>query len=187
MKAAVAEACVAEGAQVVNDVSGLRDPGMLEVLAAADVSACLMHMHGSPATMQREPVYGDVVAEVRAFLEGAAGKAEAAGVERRRIWIDPGIGFGKTDEHNLALLRNLDSFVATGYPVLIGVSRKGFLGRLLGGDSPLPVKERLPAALAIQTLAQQAGVRIIRTHDVAETKRAITATHAVQGGTGFRT
>ena len=177
MKAVVARAAVEAGAEVVNDVSALRDPEMLGALAGSDVSVCLMHMQGTPQTMQLEPHYADVVGEVRTMLTGTARRAEVAGVHRDRIWFDPGIGFGKTDAHNLALLANLNQLVETGYPVLIGVSRKGFLGRLLGG---IGTHARLPGALAIQVLAQAEGVRIIRTHDVLETRQAIAVQTAIR-------
>jgi dihydropteroate synthase len=172
-KAAVASSCLELGAWMINDVTAFGDPSMASVCAAAGCEVSLMHMQGTPATMQVDPQYGDVVAEVLAFLMLRTGFAVDEGVAREKIWIDPGIGFGKTDEHNLTLLRGLGEFVATGFPVLLGVSRKGFLGRLLGG---VGVLERLPGALAIQTLAQVAGVRCIRTHDVAETRRAVEIT-----------
>lgn len=176
MKAAVARAAIGSGVVAVNDVSALRDPGMLGILVESDVSVCLMHTQGTPQTMQFQPRYTDVVAEVRAALVDTATAAEAAGVNHDRIWIDPGIGFGKTDTHNLTLLANLNRLVETGYPVLLGVSRKGFLGRLLGGAG---THARLPGALAIQVLAQAEGVRIIRTHDVLETRRSVTAAKAI--------
>ncbi len=161
------------GARVVNDVTGLRDPAMLQALAQLDCTVCVMHMLGEPRTMQASPSYGDVVEEVRSYLLEQAESAQEAGIGRERIWIDPGIGFGKTLEHNLVLLRNLGAFVATGYPVLLGVSRKSFLGRVLGSaDSPAPVEERLEGTLAAQTLAQASGVRVLRVHDVGAEVRA---------------
>ncbi len=176
MKASVAHAAVEAGAAVVNDISALGDTGMFDELKYSEVSVCLMHMQGTPQTMQDAPVYGDVVMEVHHFLSVAAKKLELQGIAKERIWIDPGIGFGKTDAHNLELLANLHQFVGLGYPVLIGVSRKGFLGRITGGT---PLQERLPAALAIQALSQEAGVKIIRTHDVLETRRAVDAVAAL--------
>ena len=180
MKARVARAAIFEGAAVVNDVSALRDPDMLEVLLECDVSVCLMHMQGAPKTMQRSPHYTDVVTEVRNMLVETAKGAEKAGVSRDRIWIDPGIGFGKTDIQNVELIAKLKQIVDTGYPVLVGVSRKGFLGRLMGG---LSANQRLPGTLAVQVLAQQAGARVIRTHDVGATRGsvAVAATIFPQG------
>jgi dihydropteroate synthase len=177
MKASVAHAAVEAGAVVVNDISAMGDPEMLDVIKQSDVSVCLMHMQGAPQTMQNAPRYGDVVSEVVHFLTLAAKRLELSGVSSERIWIDPGIGFGKTDSHNLELLGNLYRLVATKHPVLIGISRKGFLGRVLGG---VPQLERLPAALALQSLAQEAGVRVIRTHEVVETRRAIEAVAALR-------
>jgi dihydropteroate synthase len=176
MKAAVARAAVETGAVVVNDVSAMADPAMLEVVGRTNATVSLMHMQGKPPTMQQAPHYDDVTQDVRAFLLAAAARAEAGGIPRNRIWIDPGIGFGKTDAHNLGLLANLGSLVETGYPVMIGVSRKGFLGRVLGGAG---VFERLPAALAIQAVAQTNGVRIVRTHDVLPTRQAVAAVSTV--------
>jgi dihydropteroate synthase len=180
MKAAVAREALAAGASVVNDVTALRDPEMRKVCASACCGVCLMHMQGEPNTMQASPVYDDVVAEVRRFLVNAAARAEGAGIDRERIWIDPGIGFGKTARHNLALLRNLSVLVETGYPVLIGVSRKSFLGKIGTPDRPSrPVTDRLPETLAVQVLVQSAGARIIRAHDVQAARRVIDTVAAV--------
>ncbi|MHB8636250.1 MAG: dihydropteroate synthase [Fimbriimonadaceae bacterium] len=178
MKASVARAAVGAGAEVVNDVSAMGDPEMLEVVAGTSVTLCLMHMQGTPKTMQLEPRYDNVVSEVRKALLSEAGRAQAGGVNRERIWLDPGIGFGKSDAHNFELLANLGVLVDTCYPILIGVSRKGFLGRLLGGAA---IHARLPAALAIQSLAQAAGVKVIRTHDVLETRQAVAGASALRG------
>ena len=179
-KAVVAREALAAGALMVNDVTAFRDPEMPGVCAAARCEVCLMHMQGDPQTMQLDPKYGDVVREVRSFLLDRGEVAQQSGIAREKIWVDPGIGFGKTDEHNVQLIRGLGVLVETGYKVLIGVSRKGFLGRMLaGGGEAVPVLERLPGSLTIQVVAQLAGVRAIRTHDVLETRRAILACERV--------
>lgn len=178
-KAAVAKAALEAGAAVVNDVTALGDPEMAAVCAAHGVPVVLMHMQGTPQTMQRNPEYHDVVSEVCAFLVERAHLAEAAGIHR--VWIDPGIGFGKTTQHNLRLLRHLDALVGTGYPVLLGVSRKAFIGRIAGGEAtPAPVHERLEGTLAAQAWGQGVGVRMIRAHDVLVTRRAIDVIAAIQ-------
>ena len=159
----VAEAAVEAGASLVNDVSA----SLHEVAAAAGVGWAAMHMRGEPRTMQRDPHYDDVVAEVRAFLVERADTARSAGVEE--IWIDPGIGFGKNVEHNLRLLHDLGRLVATGYPVLVGASRKSFLGVLTAGA---PVEDRLEASVAVATWAMTHGAAMVRVHDVAPTVQA---------------
>lgn len=171
LKPVVAARALEVGASVVNDVSGLRDPLMMELVKESGCTVCIMHMQGEPRTMQQNPTYGDVVTEVRDYLVG-----QASALEKERVWLDPGIGFGKTVEHNLALLNGLDVLVETGYPVLIGVSRKSFLGKLLGG---LPADERLEGTLAAQVVAQMKGAKIIRAHDVKEARRAIEITKAI--------
>jgi dihydropteroate synthase len=182
MKPAVAKAALGAGAKVVNDVGGMRDPAMVEVCARADCTVCAMHMQGSPRTMQQAPRYDDVVEEVRVFLLATAGRLAEAGVVRERIWIDPGIGFGKTLEHNLALLKHLGRFVETGYPVLVGVSRKSFIGKLLSsGEAPLPVEERLEGTLAAQAWAQIQGAKVIRAHDVQAARRVIDTLAGIKG------
>jgi dihydropteroate synthase len=169
-KAKVASAALATGADIVNDISALRfDPAMAELVAREKVLVVLMHMQGTPRTMQSEPSYVDVVAEVRDFLTARVAHATAAGIERDRIIIDPGIGFGKTLEHNLSLLRGLSSFTTLGLPLLVGASRKTFIGRILD----LPVDERLEGSLAAAVVAVMGGAHIIRTHDVKETRRAV--------------
>jgi dihydropteroate synthase len=181
-KPEVARRAVEAGAKVVNDVTGLRNPAMIAVCAEGDAIVCIMHMQGDPRTMQTAPSYGDVVDEVRSHLVRQAECAQRAGIRRDRIWIDPGIGFGKTAAHNLSLLRCLDRLVATGYPVLVGVSRKSLIGRILGhGSEPVPVGERLEGTLAVQVLAQAAGVKIVRTHDVLAARRAVEVAAAVLG------
>lgn len=181
-KAEVAKACLEAGAQVLNDVTAFGDPAMAGVCASAGCTMCLMHMQGEPRTMQSHPKYDDVVIEVRSYLLDRAARAETAGIAREAIWIDPGIGFGKAVRHNLLLLKNLHVLVQSGYPVLVGVSRKSFIGKLLGAeDAPVPPEERLEGTLAAQVLAQAAGARIIRAHDVKEAKRAITLAGAILG------
>ena len=182
-KPAVARAALEEGAVVVNDVTGFRNPEMIEVCAAADCTICIMHMLGTPETMQANPSYKDVVQDVKTWLLAQASACEARGTRPSRIWLDPGIGFGKTVQHNLTLLRHLPDFVEAGYPVLIGVSRKSFIGKILGGDAaPLPVSERVEGTLAVQVLAQAAGARVIRTHDVLQARRAIDLAASVLAG-----
>ena len=156
-KREVAEAAVAAGATLVNDVSA----SLHDVAAAAGVGWVAMHMQGDPRTMQADPHYDDVVADVRAFLVERAERARDAGVAE--VWIDPGIGFGKTVEHNLALLRHLDALVATGHPVVVGTSRKRFIGALTGVDDP---GDRLEGSLATAVWAMHAGVGMVRVHDV---------------------
>ena len=153
------------GATLVNDVTALRgDPEMASVIADAGAGCCLMHMLGEPRTMQDDPRYEDVVADVKAFLEERIGYAVAAGIDEQRILLDPGIGFGKTVEHNLELLRRLDELVALGRPVVIGTSRKSFLGKLTGRSDPA---DRVPGTIATCVLALERGARIFRVHDVA--------------------
>jgi dihydropteroate synthase len=168
-KAGVAEAALAAGATLVNDVSASLWP----VAAAGRAGWVAMHMRGEPRTMQQEPTYDDVVAEVKAFLTDRADQAEAAGVSE--IWIDPGIGFGKTVEHNLSLLRHLSELVDTGRPVVIGTSRKSFLGRLAApaGQPPVPADDRLEGSLATAVWAAVQGAGIVRAHDVEPTVQAL--------------
>jgi dihydropteroate synthase len=164
MKLEVAEAALAAGATYVNDVSAFRhDPDLAGLVADRGVDCCLMHMLGDPGTMQDDPRYDDVVDDVKAFLEERMTAAVAAGVPEERIQLDPGIGFGKTLAHNLALLRRLDEIVALGRPVVVGTSRKSFLGRLTGRD----VTERVHGTLAANVLALERGARVFRVHDVA--------------------
>ncbi len=178
-KASVAAACLAAGATLVNDVTALRgDPEMAGVVAAAGADCCLMHMLGEPRTMQRDPRYDDVVAEVRAFLEDRVAFAVAAGVPVERIIVDPGVGFGKTVAHNLELLRRLEELVAIGPPVLVGTSRKSFLGRLTGRA----VDERVAGTIATSVLAYERGARVFRVHDVAPIHDALTVTAATVRG-----
>jgi dihydropteroate synthase len=147
---------------------------MAEVIAAAGADCCLMHMLGEPRTMQRDPRYGDVVSEIKAFLEQRLSIAVAAGVAEERILVDPGIGFGKTTEHNLELLRRLDEIVALGRPVVIGTSRKSFLGKI----TARPVEDRIAATIATNLVAYQRGARVFRVHDVAPIHDALAITAA---------
>ena len=174
-KVAVARAALAAGARYVNDVSALRfEPELAGLVADAGVECCLMHMRGEPRTMQDDPRYDDVVADVKAHLEERLAFAVAEGVAEERIHLDPGIGFGKTVAHNLELLRRLDEIVALGRPVVVGASRKSFLGRLTGRA----VAEPVSATVAANVLALERGARIFRVHDVAPTRDALTVTAA---------
>jgi dihydropteroate synthase len=171
----VASAALAAGASIVNDVSaGRDDPDLLAVAAEAKAPVVLMHMQGTPATMQDDPRYGDVVAEVEAFLAERCQAAEAAGVAHQALVIDPGIGFGKRDRHNLVLLARQDELLVLGLPLLAGWSRKGTLGRITGR----PPGERTVASVAAALAAVQRGARIVRVHDVAETVDALKVWHA---------
>lgn len=162
-KAAVAGAALAAGATLVNDVTALRgDRAMANLVARTGCDICLMHMLGDPRTMQSDPRYDDVVAEVKAFLAKRVGAAVAAGVPPERIIVDPGIGFGKTPEHNLELIAGLGTLAQLGRPVMIGTSRKAFLGRLTGRE----VDDRLAATIATNVLAYERGARVFRVHDV---------------------
>jgi dihydropteroate synthase len=174
-KASVASSALAAGATLVNDVTALRgDPGMAELVAGSGAECCLMHMLGEPRTMQRNPTYVDVVEDIKAFLSERLEYAVAAGIAEQRIMLDPGIGFGKTLEHNLELLRRLDELTALGRPIVIGTSRKSFLGRLTGRD----VDQRLAATIATNVLAYERGARIFRVHDVQPIHDALAVTAA---------
>ena len=182
-KAAVARAALAAGATFVNDVSALRaDPEMAAVVADSRADCCLMHMLGEPRTMQREPHYADVLDEVKTFLEERLCFAVDAGIAEERILLDPGIGFGKTIEHNLALLRRLDELTTLGRPLVVGTSRKSFLGRLLadarGQEQPVPAAERLPGTIASSVMAYERGATVLRVHDVAPLHAALTVAAA---------
>jgi dihydropteroate synthase len=166
---AVMKPLLAAGASMINDVQALSEPYALEAVAATGCGVCLMHMKGVPATMQREPRYDDVVAEVKAFLRGAVRKARFAGIGADRIVVDPGFGFGKTPEHNLQLLRRLGEFEDLEVPLMAGLSRKSTVGKLTGR----PVEERLAGSLAMALLALVGGAKILRVHDVKETKDVI--------------
>lgn len=157
------------GVGLINDVRALRQPGALEAAAASGLPVCLMHLRGEPATMQQEPVYADVVAEVHAFLTERIRVCESAGISRERILVDPGFGFGKTLDHNLLLLRHLDRFTDLAAGVLVGISRKSMIGALLNA----PLGERLSGGLAAAVIAFWQGASVIRAHDVRETVRAL--------------
>ena len=175
---AMSAAATAAGACLVNDVYALRAPGARDWAAKAGVGVCLMHMRGEPRTMQHRPMYQDVVDEVCKFLVMQRDACLAAGVAREAIALDPGVGFGKGLEHNMALLKALPRMAALGSPLLVGVSRKSFIGRILGR----PTDERLYGGLGLAALAVSMGARIIRTHDVAPTRDAIRMVSAVLQG-----
>ena len=176
VKPAVAGAALAAGATLLNDISATLWP----IAAKGGVGWTAMHMKGTPATMQEDPRYGDVVSEVSTFLVDRATRAVEAGVPE--VWIDPGIGFGKTASHNLSLLRSLKGLVASGFPVLVGTSRKAFLGQLAAGpgEAPAPVCERLAGSISTATWAMLAGAAMVRVHDVAVTHQAATLVGAIR-------
>jgi dihydropteroate synthase len=193
-KASVARAAIAAGATMVNDVSALRaDPAMVEVVVDGDVDCCLMHMLGEPRTMQRPggagaaggPEYGDVVDDVKAFLAERLDFAVRAGVREERVLLDPGIGFGKTVAHNLELLDRLGELTALGRPLLVGTSRKSFIGRIVadaaGESEPAPVARRLPGTIATNVLALERGASVFRVHDVAAVRAALAVATATLG------
>jgi dihydropteroate synthase len=176
-RAEIADAALSRGARIVNAVAGLRDPELASVCAAHGATLVLNHMRGEPATMQRAPSYTDVVKEVTRELLAEAARAEAAGVPRERIWLDPGIGFGKRPrEHSVPLIARLGELVATGYPVLVGPSRKSFLGALTSS----PAESRLPGTLAAATACVLAGARALRMHDVAAARQAVDVAAAIR-------
>ncbi|WP_353220557.1 dihydropteroate synthase [Salinisphaera sp. S4-8] len=169
------EACAA-GADMINDVMALQAPGAIEAARDSGAAVCLMHMQGEPRTMQSAPAYGDVVAEVRDFLQARVEACQAAGIDRNRICLDPGFGFGKTLEHNLELMRRLNAFVACDLPVLVGVSRKSMFVKLHGHDD---MDSRIHASVTAAFWAVTQGARIIRSHDVARTVEALTLASAL--------
>jgi len=175
-KAAVARDALAAGADVVNDIGAGADPEMFDVIASAGAGMVLMHMRGEPKTMQADPRYDDVVREVRGFLAERLEAAIAAGIGRDRLCVDPGIGFGKDLEHNLALLRSMGSFRELGVPVLVGVSRKRFIGELSGTDDPAG---RLEGSVAAAVWCASQGVEMVRVHDVGPTVRALLVMDAI--------
>ena len=169
-KVAVAEAALQAGARVVNDVTAFRaEPEIAGLVASSGATCCLMHMQGEPRTMQKDPHYDEVVSDVKAFLEERLAFAVGEGVPEDRVWLDPGIGFGKTLEHNLELLRRLDEIVAIGRPVVIGTSRKSFLGKITGRTE----KERLGGTIATNVMAYERGAEVFRVHDVAPVADAL--------------
>lgn len=175
MKPEVADACLKLGVHMLNDVTGLRDDRMVEVAARHNVPVIIMHMLGDPQTMQTHPDYKDVVKEVKQYLKKQADRAQAAGINQ--IIIDPGIGFGKTVEHNVQLIKHIAEFKKLGYPVLMGVSRKSFIGKILGTDDPA---QRLEGTLAAVTACVLNGVDILRVHDVKECVRAVKIAEAIR-------
>jgi dihydropteroate synthase len=177
-KAAVAQAALAAGAEIVNDVSALLfDPGMAQVAARAE-GLCLMHAQGSPETMQQDPRYDDVLLDVYDALEERVATAEAQGIPRSRILVDPGIGFGKTLQHNVSLLRRLSLYHALGCAILLGASRKGFVGAIGGAKE---ARDRMPGSVAVALHAARQGVQVLRVHDVNETRQALSLQQAVGG------
>ena len=175
-KPGVMSAAVAAGASLINDIRALQEPGAIEAAARTNAAVCLMHMQGQPRTMQHEPRYGDVVGEVTAFLEQRVEACLAAGIGRERLVLDPGVGFGKRLEHNLALLAHLPQLGRSGLPLLVGVSRKSMFQALLGR----PVEQRLAGGLAMATAAVLAGAAILRVHEVAETVDAVKVAQALR-------
>jgi dihydropteroate synthase len=177
-KARVAEAALDAGATIVNDVTALRgDSAMAPLCAERGPAVVLMHMRGDPRTMQDDPRYEDVVAEVKAFLAGRLAAAVAAGISEERIWLDPGIGFGKTAAHNMELLRRLGELRELGRPLVIGTSRKSFIGKVDGSDAA----HRLGGTIASSVLAAAQGAEVLRVHDVAEVRQALTVATAILG------
>jgi dihydropteroate synthase len=178
-KAEVAAKAIRAGASIVNDISALRaDPRMPEIVAAGGAAVILMHMRGTPQTMQQAPRYHDVVGEVVSFLAAAAARARQQGIDARRILIDPGLGFGKTVRHNLELMRSLKRLGTLGYPVVIGPSRKSFIGKTVHAD----VTERLGGTLGCVAAAMQQGVHMVRVHDVRETIQCLRMLEAIERG-----
>jgi dihydropteroate synthase len=176
-KPVVMRAAIAAGASMINDINALRAPGAIEALSEGSAAVCLMHMQGEPATMQQSASYDDVVADVAAFLAQRASACMAAGIDRHRIVLDPGFGFGKTVEHNLTLLRRLSEIAALGYPLLAGLSRKSTIGVLTGRN----VDDRMAGSVAAALAAVARGAGIVRVHDVRETADALKVWRAVQG------
>ena len=174
-KSEVMRQAIAAGAVMVNDINALQDEGAMQAVAGSNVAVCLMHKQGDPQTMQRQPAYAEVVAEVSDFLSARIAAAEQAGIARQRIVIDPGFGFGKTLAHNVALLRELAKFTALGLPILAGLSRKSMLGTLTGQD----VMQRKPASIAAALIAVQRGANIVRVHDVRATVDALKIWNAI--------
>jgi len=175
--AEVMRAAVGAGAGLINDIAALREPQALAAAAALGVPVILMHMQGEPGTMQQAPHYDDVVGDVAAFLAQRVAACEAAGIARERLLLDPGFGFGKTAEHNLALLRGLPALCRQGLPVVAGLSRKALIGAVTGA----PVTQRLGGSIALAVLAAQRGARLLRVHDVAATVQALALLNAVEG------
>jgi dihydropteroate synthase len=176
-KPEVMRRAIAAGAAMVNDINALREPGALEAVAQGQAAVCLMHMQGAPRSMQRNPQYEDVVAEVTAFLAQRVEAAQQAGIARERIVIDPGFGFGKSTGHNLELLQGLSTIAGLGQPVLVGLSRKSLFGKITGK----PVADRVSASVAAALLAVERGAALVRVHDVAATRDALLVLNAIEG------
>jgi dihydropteroate synthase len=176
-KPALAREALALGVEIMNDIAGLRDPAMIEAVAGSQAAVVIMHMQGTPQTMQDDPRYDDVVAEVSAWLACQVAAAEAAGIARRRIAVDPGIGFGKRSAHNQALLRNLHQFQTLGCAILVGTSRKRFLGSLTGR----PINDRVAGTIASCLAAVARGASVVRVHDVAAVADALKVWQALMG------
>ena len=176
-KPEVMRRAIAAGAAMVNDINALREPGALEEVAQSQAAVCLMHMQGEPRSMQRDPQYEDVVAEVTAFLAQRVEAAQQAGIARERIVIDPGFGFGKSTGHNLELLQGLSTIAGLGQPVLVGLSRKSLFGKITGK----PVADRVSASVAAALLAVERGAALVRVHDVAATRDALLVLNAIEG------
>ncbi len=168
-KPGVAQKVLEEGVSIINDITGLRFPGMAPIIAEYDAGVVIMHMLGTPDTMQEDIYYDDCVGEVKKFLQRGIQTAEESGIAPERIWVDPGIGFGKTVEHNLEILARLDLFTSLGKPLMLGTSRKSFIGKILD----LPVAERLEGSLATAVIGMIKGAGILRVHDVQETARVV--------------
>src|SRR3989338_3201619 len=168
-KTVVAEECLKLGANIINDITGLSDPAMTKIIAKYNATVIIMHMQGTSQTMQHEPKYENVIAEIKLFLAERAMFAKKAGIKQQNIILDPGIGFGKTVEHNLEIIRNLDAFISLDYPILLGTSRKSFIGRITGAD----VQERLPGTIAMNTIALLKGISYLRVHDIKEHKQVV--------------
>lgn len=175
-KPAVMQAAIAAGASIVNDVRALQEDGALDVLTATNAGVCLMHMQGTPKTMQLNPQYNDVVGEVKAFLQQRLQVCEATGIARERILLDPGFGFGKTRAHNITLIQHLASFSSLGQPLLVGLSRKSILGQVTGND----IDARLYASVAASVISAMVGAKILRVHDVKATAEALKIVAAIQ-------
>lgn len=180
-KAEVARQAIEEGAEMVNDISALRfDPGLRKIVAGYGVPVVLMHIKGTPKNMQDNPRYGSLMEEIVSYLDSSIKLAEEAGVDGKGIIVDPGIGFGKTTAHNLEILRRLEELASLGKPILVGLSRKSFIGNVLG----LPQEERLEGGLAATCMAVWRGARLVRTHDVSPTRRAVDMVQAILGSSG---
>ena len=175
-KPQVMQTAINAGASIVNDVRALQEKGALDIVAASDVGVCLMHMQGTPQTMQINPQYNDVVSEVKAFLQQRLALCEAAGIVKNRILLDPGFGFGKTRTHNISLIQHLASFTSLGQPLLVGLSRKSVLGEVTGND----VDARLYASVAASVVSAMVGAKILRVHDVKATVEALKVVSAIQ-------